>query len=134
MTALVVDSSALIAILQGEPEAERLVAAITRSGGAVVGAPTLVEAHAVITARRGPAAAVALDALLQSLAIDVVQMSAVASTFARSAWTKFGKATGNPAALNFGDCLAYGVAAAEGAPLLFKGGDFAATDVIAAPW
>ncbi|MHB1074004.1 MAG: type II toxin-antitoxin system VapC family toxin [Gemmatimonadaceae bacterium] len=134
MTGMVVDASALLAILLGEPTADRLLAAIVGSSGAVVGAPTLVEAHAVLVARKGIGAAMALDALLQALRIDVVPMTAEAASFAREAWVRFGKGTGSPAVLNFGDCLAWGVARAAGSPLLCTGNDFAATDIERVEW
>jgi ribonuclease VapC len=134
MSTIVVDSSALLAIVLGEPDADRLVAAITRATAPSVGAPTLVEAHAVLVARKGRGAALALDALLQALRIDVVPMTAEAATFAREAWVRFGKGAAAPGVLNFGDCLSFGVARAMGAPLLFKGADFAATDIERVMW
>lgn len=129
MSIVVVDSSALLAILQGEEDAEALAARILEARTRVVGAPTLVEAAAVITARRGAAAGIALDALLQALEIEVVAMSPEAATYAREGWTKFGRVPGKPAVLNYGDCLAYGVAKAIGASLVYKGKDFGKTDL-----
>lgn len=126
---MVLDASALVAILLDESEAPRLVDAIARDPVRIVGAPTLVEAAAVLLARKGPAGEVALDALLQRLEIRVVPMTVEAAAEARSAYQRFGKGVGSPAVLNYGDCLAYGVAMASGEALLFTGEDFARTDV-----
>ena len=98
----------------------------------VVGAPTVVETAAVLLARKGTAGEVALDALLQRLDIRVVPMTADAAVAARSAYQRYGKGVGSPGVLNYGDCLAYGVAVASGDTLLFTGEDFAQTDVVAA--
>jgi ribonuclease VapC len=129
---MVIDSSALIAILFAEPEAGRLVQAIVTADTRVIAAPTLVEAAAVMSARRGAAGEIALDALVQRLEIEIVPMSSEAATAARRAYRRYGKGVGTPGVLNYGDCLSYGVATSRGEPLLFKGGDFAKTDVPAA--
>ena len=129
---MVLDASALIAILLDESDAPRLVEAIARDPVRLVGAPTLVEAAAVLLARNGSAGEVALDALLQRLDIRVVPMTAEAASAARSAYHRFGKGVGSPGVLNYGDCLAYGVAMASGETLLFTGQDFARTDVVPA--
>jgi len=129
---MVIDTSALIAILFGEPEADRLVAAIADAPERVVGAPTLVEASAILLARKGAAGDLALDALLRRFDIRVVPMSTEAAASARAAYKRYGKGVGQPGVLNLGDCLAYGVAVAGGDSLLFKGDDFARTDVVAA--
>ncbi|MHB1225682.1 MAG: type II toxin-antitoxin system VapC family toxin [Gemmatimonadaceae bacterium] len=131
---MVIDSSAIVAILFGEPEADRLVHAIASAGSRMIGTPTLVEASAVMLARKGTVGEIALDALLQRLAIDIVAMSAEAAARARSAYQRYGRGIGSPGVLNFGDCLSYGVAMAAGEPLLFKGDDFAMTDVTTAAY
>jgi len=128
---MVIDTSALLAILFGEAEAEAMVRAIAEAETRVVGTPTLVEASAVLQARKGPGGDVALDALLRRLSIDTVPFSDTAATLARLAYGRFGKGTGSPPVLNYGDCLAYGVAMASREPLLFKGDDFLETDVTA---
>lgn len=127
---MVLDTSALVAILLNEPEAARMVAAIARDPTRLMGAPTLVEASAVMHAKKGPGGEVALDALLERLDIGIVPMSLPAARLARLAYVRFGKGVGDPGVLNYGDCLAYGVAMAERQPLLYKGDDFSATDVI----
>lgn len=131
---MVLDTSALLAILLAEPEAERLLTAIADAAVRQVGVPTLVEAAAVMLARKGPAGEIALDALLQRLEVEVVPMSVEAGRRARRAYQRFGRGTGTPGVLNYGDCLAYGVAEAAGEPLLFKGDDFGRTDVRAATY
>jgi ribonuclease VapC len=131
---MVIDSSVLVAILFGEPESVRLVQAIVASEERVMAAPTLVETAAVMLARRGAAGEIALDALVQRLEIEIVPMSSEAATSARRAYRRFGKGVGSPGVLNYGDCLAYGVATSRGEALLFKGDDFAKTDIAAAPY
>ena len=126
---MVIDTSALLAVLFGEPESARLIEAVLSDGTRSIGAPTLVEAAAVMLARKGSLGPIALDALLQRLAIEVVPMTAEAGAFARSAYARWGRGVGSPAVLNYGDCLSYGVAMAEGEALLFKGEDFSVTDV-----
>ena len=132
---MVVDTSALAAMLFGEPEAARLEAAVRAAAVREVGAPTYVETAVVLRARRGPAGLVALDALLATLGIAVVPLTPEGARHARDAYDRYGAGRGEaPAVLNFGDCLAYGVAAERGAPLLYKGDDFARTDVTAVPY
>ena len=129
---MVIDTSALLAILFAEPESRRLVTAIVRENSRLLPAPAFVEASAVMIARKGRSGAIALDALLQRLGIDVIAMSAEAATHARSAYERYGRGVGSPGVLNFGDCFCYGVAKSAGEQLLFKGEDFAVTDVDAA--
>jgi ribonuclease VapC len=128
---MVIDASALIAILLGEPEAESLAIAIAADPIRSVGAPTLVEAAAVMLARKGAQGEIALDALLQRLDIHTIPLTAEAAAHARSAYRRYGKGVGSPSVLNYGDCLSYGTAVAVGEPLLFKGDDFSGTDVAA---
>ena len=131
---MVIDSSALIAILLGEPESDRLVRAIAAARTRHVAAPTVVEAGAVMLVKKGRAGELALDALLQQLSIEVVSMSPAAAVSARGAYRRYGKGVGSPGVLNYGDCLAYGVARDEQEELLCKGEDFARTDVVRAAY
>jgi len=131
---MVLDTSALLAILLGEEEALRMVRAIAAADERVVGAPTLVEAGVVMQVRKGPGGEVALDALLRRLRVEVAPLDETGATLARLAYGRFGKGIGDPAVLNYGDCLAYGVAMALRQPLLFKGDDFPATDVTVAQY
>ena len=131
---MVIDTSAIVAILFNEPEAMSLVHAISAAPIRLVAAPTLVEASAVLLARKGPSGEVALDALLQRLSLVTIAMSPESAACAREAFRRFGKGVGSPRVLNYGDCLAYGVAMATGNPLLFKGNDFAQTDIAVAAY
>ena len=131
---MIVDTSALLAMLFAEPDAPPMVRALARDPVRLVGAPTYVEAAAVLTARKGSGGEIALDALLERMKIEVVPMTVDAARLARLAYARFGKGVGDPAVLNFGDCLSYGVAMAEREPLLFKGDDFTRTDVPAAAY
>lgn len=126
---MVLDTSALLAILFAEPEGDAMVRALASDPRRLIGAPTLVEASAVMRARKGGAGEIALDGLLERLGVETVPMSVAAARLGRLGYARFGKGTGDPAVLNYGDCLAYGVAMAEREPLLFKGDDFARTDV-----
>ncbi len=127
---MVIDTSALLAILLGEPEAERMVRALAAASERLVGTPTLVEASAVMQARKGAGGEIALDALLRRLDVEAVPLTGEAATLARLAYARFGKGAGSPGVLNLGDCLAYGVAMALGQPLLFERDDFRQTDVM----
>lgn len=131
---MVIDTSAIVAILFAEPEASRMVSAIAAAPRRLLGAPTVVEASAIMVAKKGSAGEIALDALLERLELEVVAMTPEAGAHARSAYRRFGKGVGAPAVLNYGDCMSYGVARQLGEPLLFKGEDFARTDVEAAPY
>ena len=131
---MAIDTSAVLAILLNEPEAIPLVRAISAAPIRMIGAPSLVEASAVLCARKGPGGDVALDALLQRLSIITVAMSPEAATYAREAFRRFGKGAGQLRVLNYGDGLAYGVAVTMGSVLLFKGNDFARTDVVVAEY
>lgn len=131
---MVIDTSALIAILLNEPKADRLMQALASTAARIVGAPTIVEASAVMLARKGSQGEIALDALLQRTAIDIEPMSPEAATFARQAYARFGKGVSTPGVLNYGDCLSYGVAMATAQPLLFTGNDFSRTDVMPAEY
>lgn len=126
---MVLDTSALLAILLGDEEADAMVHAIVQDDRRLIGSPTLVEASAVMVARKGPGGEVALDALIERLGARIIEMTVPAAKLARLGYARFGKGVGHPGVLNFGDCLSYGVAMAAGEDLLFKGGDFRSTDV-----
>ena len=126
---MVLDTSALLAILLGEEEAPRMVRAVAKADTRWVGAATLVEVSAVVQARKGSGGDVALDALLRRLGVEVAPFDDTAAALARLAYGRFGKGIGSPGILNLGDCLAYGTAMALREPLLFKGDDFRSTDV-----
>lgn len=129
---MVIDTSALLALLFAEPEASAFAEQIASADRRLVGGPTLVEATAVMLARKGKPGVIALDALLARLGIEVVPLSVEAAGFARQAYARYGKGVGSPGVLNYGDVLSYAVARAEDEPLLFKGEDFAGTDIVSA--
>jgi ribonuclease VapC len=126
---MVLDTSAVLAILLGEPEAPSMLAAIHDAEGLVIGAPTFLEAAAVMRARKGSGGEIALDALMERLGVEIQDFSADALRLARLGYARYVKGVGDPAVLNFGDCFSYGTAMALRSPLLFKGSDFSSTDV-----
>jgi ribonuclease VapC len=130
---MVVDTSALLAILEGESAAQRLVDALSAADAIRVSAGTAFEAGIVVEARRGEAGGRELDLLLHRLRADVVSVTSEHAEIARDAYRRFGKGR-HPAALNFGDCFAYALASALGEPLMFVGNDFSRTDVEAAEY
>ncbi len=126
---MIVDTSALVAILTDEPDAPRIAAAIRSArGNLAVSAATLVEATMVVEGRGGEKAGHNLDAILRHMEAEVVPVDRRQAETARRGWRRFGKGR-HKAALNFGDCFAYALAIERDEPLLFKGGDFARTDV-----
>ena len=125
---MIVDTSALVAILRGEPEAEAFIDLLLGADAARLSAGTLLEVH-IVAAAYGCSAA--LDELLSLIDAEIVPFDADQARLAALGFRKFGKGR-HPAGLNFGDCFAYAAARATGEPLLFKGRDFARTDVVAA--
>lgn len=128
---MIVDSSALVAIVLIEPGWERLRDCLARVGDASVSAVSLVEAGMVLESRLGPAGAVQLDDLLLDAELTVVPFDEAQARLAREAFRRFGRGR-HPAGLNFGDCCVYALARSRGEPLLFVGDDFARTDVVPA--
>jgi ribonuclease VapC len=128
---MIVDSSAIIAIVLREPGWEGLVDEIARDPLCGIGAPTLVETGIVLTAKMGPKARVTLSRLLQEAGMTIVPFADEHWRVAVDAYARFGKGR-HPAGLNFGDCLTYAVARLVEQPLLFVGDDFRKTDVVAA--
>jgi ribonuclease VapC len=127
---MVIDTSALIAILSLEPEAARLAQAIEADPTRLISAATLLEAGIVMEARLGAAGGKELDLLVAKAGVVIEPLTADQASIAREAWRRFGKGR-HAAALNFGDCCSYALARATGEPLLFKGTDFANTDIAA---
>src|SRR3954451_337951 len=128
---MVIDSSALIAILLGEPDRERFKRAISAADVRLVSPVTKLGTSLVAIARLGREGAAELDAVLRDLAATIVSFDDHQAEIARDAFDRYGKGR-HRAGLNFGDCAAYGLAIAEAEPLLFKGTDFGATDVTVA--
>ena len=125
---MIVDTSALVAVVLGEPDAEAHLRSMATAETLAVSAATLTEALVVVEARQGREAATDLVALLAELEAEVVPFDEAQAGLAASAWRRFGKGR-HPAGLNLGDTFSYALAAVRGEPLLFKGRDFAATDV-----
>ncbi len=128
---MIIDSSAVCAILFGEPDTRRYEEAIASADVRRMSAGNLLEAAILVESRSGPLGGDQLDALIERAAIEVVPVTAEQITAARRAWRRFGRGR-HRAALNMGDCIAYALAEATREPLLFKGDDFALTDVEAA--
>ena len=125
---MIVDTSAVLAVLYREPDAERYETAIAATAGCRMSVANVLEAAIVLEDRGGAAAGHALDAFLKDAAIEPMPVTVEHLEAARHAWRRFGKGR-HPAALNYGDCFAYALAEVTGEPLLFKGRDFARTDV-----
>jgi ribonuclease VapC len=129
---MIIDTSAIIAILREEAEARRFAEAIEAAPARRISAATYVEIGAVIDGARDPVASRLVDDLLAAAQIVIEPVSPAQARIAREAYRDFGKGSGHAAGLNFGDCFAYAVAKATGEPLLYKGDDFSHTDVAAA--
>jgi ribonuclease VapC len=129
---MIVDTSALIAILRDEPEAAACAAAIEAAPQRRMSAANFVEAAIVIDGSRDPIASRRLDDLVAEAQLAIEAVTEAHARIAREAYRDFGRGSGHPARLNFGDCFAYALARATGEPLLFKGNDFSHTDIASA--
>lgn len=125
---MIVDSSAVLAVLYRESDAGRYETAIAKAQNCSMSVANVLETSIVAERRGGTAAGHALDAFLDRAGVALVPVTAEHVEAARLAWRRFGKGN-HRAALNFGDCFAYALAKTTGEPLLFKGKDFAHTDV-----
>ena len=128
---IVVDTSALIAILDKEPDAALYAEAIAEADTPLISAATLLELHIVMLNRHVARAAQIVDRLIQDAAFQIENFTAQHFELAREAYARYGKGK-NIAGLNYGDCFSYALAKATGLPLLFKGEDFSKTDLVAA--
>ena len=126
---MIVDSSAVVGILNGEPDAEALSDALVSARNGRMSAATLVELYVVIDGKRDPVRSARLDELLSRSDVEIVDVTAEQAHIARAAYRDFGRGSGHPARLNFGDRFSYALARATGEPLLFKGDDFVDTDL-----
>jgi len=125
---MVLDSSAIIAILLKEPEAVQFASAIENSDTTILSAASLLETSIIIESRLGPEGARDLDLFIYRAEIEIIPVDREQIELARTAWRKYGKGR-HPAALNYGDCFSYALAKATGYQLLFKGTDFSGTDL-----
>ena len=127
---MIVDTSAIIAVLKEEPDAPRFQRALTISNEPKrISAANYLEAAIVVDANRNPLLSRRLDELIVQTEIMAEPVTLEQADIARAAYRDFGKGSGHPAGLNFGDCFAYALAKSMREPLLFKGGDFSHTDV-----
>ena len=125
---MVIDTSALIAILLGEPDAEAFAMAIATDPKRLLSAFSALEVGIVIEAKKGEPGGRELDLLLHRSQIEIVAMNPEQAELARIAWRTFGKGR-HPAGLNIGDCCSYALSKSSDEPLLFKGNDFSKTDL-----
>jgi ribonuclease VapC len=128
---IVVDTSALIAILDREPDAALYAEAIAEADAPLISAATLLELHIVMLNRRGGRAGQLVDRLIQDAGFQIEHFTVQHLELAREAYARYGKAR-NSAGLNYGDCFSYALAKATGLPLLFKGSVFSKTDLLVA--
>jgi ribonuclease VapC len=126
---MILDTSALIAILRYEAEATEFARLIELAAQPRISAVSYVEAGAVIDGSKDPIASRRFDELIEAAQITIEPVTEAQARIARQAYRDFGKTSGHPAKLNFGDCFSYALAKSKGEPLLFKGQDFSRTDV-----
>ncbi len=121
---MIIDSSAIVAILRGEPEAGPFLTVIKGQSDMVISAGNYLETGIVIDRDHDPVLSAGLDPLLDQLGIAIAPVTATQAKIARQAYRNFGRGSGHPAKLNFGDCFAYALAMERGEELLYKGDDF----------
>lgn len=125
---MVIDSSALAAILFGEPERRQFIEAIEAADSKLISVANWLEISIIIEARTGAEGSRDLEQFIERAGIEIVPVDLEQGRFARDAWLRFGKGR-HPAALNYGDCFAYALAKSRSQTLLFKGDDFVHTDI-----
>lgn len=125
---MIVDTSALIALIQNEPTAKQVAAVLAGTRSPVIGAATLTETLIVLTARQGPVARTVFDRLRSEINLGVAEFTADHAYAAQRAYLRFGRGN-HPASLNFGDCMSYAAAQIAHEPLLAIGNDFPQTDL-----
>ena len=129
---MIVDSSALVAILLQEPDAAAFSDALAVVGFKGLSAASYLETSIVIDDRGDPVATRQVDNLITRSGIQIEPVTAEQAKIARQAYRDYGKGSGHPARLNFGDCFSYALASVTGQPLLYKGDDFGHTDIVPA--
>jgi ribonuclease VapC len=129
---MIVDSSALIALLRNEPDSERLADAIKSAQFRRMSVASYVETSIVVDNIRDPVLGRRLDEFLMEANISIEPVTVAQAHLARDAYRDFGRGSGHPARLNFGDCFSYALAKDKAEPLLFKGDDFGHTDIVPA--
>ena len=126
---MIIDTSAIVAVLRGEQGAKAYAAMIESAPIARISAATYVELGVVIDGFGDPVMSGSLDPFLVSMVVVVEALTASQARIARAAYQRFGRGSGHPARLNMGDCFSYALARELGEPLLFKGTDFTQTDI-----
>lgn len=126
---IVADTSALVAVVFGEPERGVFVRRMEQAERVLVSTVSVVETRMVVWGRRGQRGVLLLDELFRLPMIEVAAVGAAERDAAYAAFVLYGRGSGHPAALNFGDVFSYALAKLRGWPLLFKGDDFARTDI-----
>lgn len=126
---MIVDTSAVVAVLKDEDDAEVYVRALAGASSRIMSAGTLLEASVVVDANRDPVLSRRLDELVRTASLVIEPVTSEHVQIARRAYRDFGRGSGHRAQLNFGDCFSYALARATGEPLLFKGDDFSHTDL-----
>jgi ribonuclease VapC len=129
---MIVETSALLAILRDESDAPLYAVAIEQAAARRISAASFLEAAIAIDASRDPIAFRRLDELMDTAGITIEPVTEAQTRIGRAAYRDFGKGSGHPAQLNLGDCFAYALAKVTGEPLLFKGNDFIHTDIASA--
>ena len=125
---MVIDTSALVAVLFDEPERDQIIGRITAASRRLISAGTLIECSIIVESRRGEVAGRELDLFLHRADVQTVAVNEEQALLARAAWRRYGKGR-HPAGLNLGDLFAYALARASGEELLYEGDDFARTDL-----
>ncbi len=126
---MIIDTSALVAILRAEPDRHRYAEAIEMSPVRRISAANYLEASIVIEGDRNPVSKRRFDDLIAKAGIEIVPVTEKHARIAREAYRDYGRGSGHRAKLNYGDCFSYALAKESGEPLLFKGNDFAETDI-----
>ena len=126
---MIIDSSAIMAIVRNEPERQAFITAIADASRRLLAAPNLLEAAIVVERLGDPTLVREFDTVLADLQVESVPFTAAHAQIARDAYRDFGKGSGHPAQLNFGDCFAYALAKDADEPLLYKGNDFVHTGI-----
>lgn len=127
---MIIDTSAIVAILRAEPEAHAFIEALVDASSSRMSAATYVEAAVVVDGNRDPVLSARFDDLVVDL--EVVPLTREHAEVARQAYRAYGRGSGHPARLNLGDCFTYALARISGEPLLFKGDNFVHTDLTSA--
>ncbi len=126
---MIIDTSALIAIIRLEPEAASIAKAMENAETLRISAGTVLEASIVVDGYRNPKLSARLDEIVEHPRIVVEPVTREQARIARQAYRDYGKGSGHPAGLNFGDCFSYALAREKREPMLWKGDDFGHTDI-----